>query len=283
VPLDGAREHDALDVGAGARQVRDRRAVGRAHDVLLDDRAGVELLGDVVGGRADDLHAALVGPAVGVRAREGRQERVVDVDHRHAELIEERAREDLHVAREHHDVAAPGQHAQDLPLGLRLRLRRHRDVHERHPEGLDIGPVPLVVGDDDGDLGVELAAPTPPQQVEQAMLVARGHDRHALRPVGGREAPVERQRPGDALGEAPLEAGDVVEPLERELHAHEEAPTLGVGRVLVGDRDVRALLEQERRHRGHDPVPVGARDQQPHASKSGLVPGCELSGRSRGC
>jgi len=29
-----------------------------AHDVLLDDRAGVELLGHVVGGRPDDLHAA---------------------------------------------------------------------------------------------------------------------------------------------------------------------------------------------------------------------------------
>ena len=62
--------------------VLDVLAVGDARDVLLDDRAGVELLGDVVRGRADDLHAALERPLVRVRAGEGRQERVVDVDDR---------------------------------------------------------------------------------------------------------------------------------------------------------------------------------------------------------
>ena len=43
---------------------------------------GVQLLGHVVRGGADELDAALAGPAVRVGAREGRQERVVDVDHR---------------------------------------------------------------------------------------------------------------------------------------------------------------------------------------------------------
>ena len=61
---------------------RDRVAVPDALHVLLDDRALVELLGDVVGGRADQLDAALVRVAVGLGAGERRQERVVDVDHR---------------------------------------------------------------------------------------------------------------------------------------------------------------------------------------------------------
>ena len=58
-------------------------------DVLLDDRPGVELLGDVVRGRADDLHAAVARALVGVGAGEGRQERVVDVDDRDADPVEE--------------------------------------------------------------------------------------------------------------------------------------------------------------------------------------------------
>ena len=59
---------------AEAHQRGDVVAVGDAHDVLLDDRAFVELLGDVVRGRADELHAALVRLHVRVGAGEGRQE-----------------------------------------------------------------------------------------------------------------------------------------------------------------------------------------------------------------
>ena len=64
-----AGEHRALDVAPDARERAGALAVGHAHDVLLDDRPGVELLGDVVRGRADDLHAALLRAAVRVGAR----------------------------------------------------------------------------------------------------------------------------------------------------------------------------------------------------------------------
>ena len=78
------------------------------HDVLLDDRSFVEFLGDVVGGRADELDAPLLGSSIGRRADEGRQERVMNVDQRAADIGEELRRDDLHVAGEHHqiDVAA---------------------------------------------------------------------------------------------------------------------------------------------------------------------------------
>ena len=63
-----------------------------AHDVLVDDRPVVELLGDVVGGGADQLDAALVRPAVRIGAGEGGQEGVVDVDRGHAHPLEEARR-----------------------------------------------------------------------------------------------------------------------------------------------------------------------------------------------
>ena len=84
VPLHGAGEHGALDVGAAALELLGAVVVRDADDVLLDDRALVELLGGVVRGRADELHAAVVGARVRPGAGEGGQERVVDVDDRHA-------------------------------------------------------------------------------------------------------------------------------------------------------------------------------------------------------
>ena len=59
--LDRAGEDEALDVAADPHQVVDLVAVADPGHVLVDDRAGVELLGHVVGGGADQLDAALVG------------------------------------------------------------------------------------------------------------------------------------------------------------------------------------------------------------------------------
>ena len=85
-----ARERSgAFDVGAQSGQVADGVAVIHPDDVLLDDRAVVELFGHVVSGRADELDAALLGPPIGRGADERRQEGVVDVDHRATDLVEE--------------------------------------------------------------------------------------------------------------------------------------------------------------------------------------------------
>src|SRR5215203_5565196 len=58
--LDRAGEHEALDVAADPFQILDLVAVANAGHVLVDDRPRVEILGDVVGGGADQLHPALV-------------------------------------------------------------------------------------------------------------------------------------------------------------------------------------------------------------------------------
>src|SRR6185503_12268480 len=55
VPLHRTRQRGALHVRAALLELGNRLAVRHADHVLLDDRAGVELLGDVVGGGPDQL------------------------------------------------------------------------------------------------------------------------------------------------------------------------------------------------------------------------------------
>ncbi len=66
VPAHRPGERHALDVAAHTRQLGDAVGVVDPRDLLLDDRSLVELLGHVVGGGADELHATRV--CLGVRA-----------------------------------------------------------------------------------------------------------------------------------------------------------------------------------------------------------------------
>src|ERR1700738_3520024 len=77
---DRARQHAAFDVAPLADQIVGRIAMADALDVLVDDRALIEVAGDVMRGSTDQLDAALKRLVIGPRALETRQERVVDVD-----------------------------------------------------------------------------------------------------------------------------------------------------------------------------------------------------------
>src|SRR5580658_6093689 len=57
---DGASEHAALDVAPLAHQILGRVAVADALDILLDDRALVEIGGDEVRRRSDQLNTSRV-------------------------------------------------------------------------------------------------------------------------------------------------------------------------------------------------------------------------------
>ena len=57
---DGAGEDQPLDVAAHALELPGALAVVDADDVLVDDRPVVELLGDVMGGGADQLDPPLM-------------------------------------------------------------------------------------------------------------------------------------------------------------------------------------------------------------------------------
>src|SRR2546428_14173952 len=80
VPADGARKDDLLDVAAFFDELFHGVAIRDPDHILLDDRAIVEYFGDIVGGRADELHPPLEGLVIWPGADESRQERVMDVD-----------------------------------------------------------------------------------------------------------------------------------------------------------------------------------------------------------
>ena len=93
-----------LHVSAFALQVSDAVAVTDAGDLLLDDGAVIELLGDVVSGGSDDLHTSGSGLLVRIGAGEGGQEGVMDVNAASVPRLGKGGRENLHVAGEHHQI-----------------------------------------------------------------------------------------------------------------------------------------------------------------------------------
>ena len=96
------------------------------------------VFGDVVAGGADELDAAREGRVIRARAGEGGQERVVDVDDAARVGVDERGREDLHVAGEDDEV--------DLVLGEECELRGFdcglgggRDWHVVEGDAVELG------------------------------------------------------------------------------------------------------------------------------------------------
>src|SRR3984957_21123746 len=73
VALHGARESEALVVPAELGDLRRGHGVVDPGDFLLDDGALIQVRGDVMGGGADELDAALVGLVVRAGALEARK------------------------------------------------------------------------------------------------------------------------------------------------------------------------------------------------------------------
>ena len=76
----GTRQHLRFGIAAQAYQVARRHRMIDPGHVLFDDRTFVQILGDIVGGGADDLDPARVRLVIGLRALEAGQEAVMDVD-----------------------------------------------------------------------------------------------------------------------------------------------------------------------------------------------------------
>lgn len=149
-------------------------------NTLLDDGALVQVSGDEMRRRADDLDAALVRLVVGLCALEGRQEAVVDVDDLAAHGLAQHGREDLHVAGEDDelDVMLPDQ-LEDLSLLLRLGVLGHGQVVELDAVAPGQGLELRVVRHDDGHLDAQLARLGAEQQVVEAVANLGHHDEHA--------------------------------------------------------------------------------------------------------
>ena len=120
---------------------------------------------------------------------------------------EEVGREDLHVAGEDEQVDLAAEQLQH-PLLRRLPARRlDRHVVEGEAQRGDLVGVVGVVGDDGDDLGAQLAAAPAPEQVGEAVVFARDHDRHPLALARLGEAVIHlaaaRRSPPRSAGRAP--------------------------------------------------------------------------------
>jgi hypothetical protein len=100
-----------------------------------------------------------------------------------------------------------------------------------------------VVGDDGDDLGAELAAAPAPEQVREAVIFARDHDRQPLALVRLGEAVLHCVGLGQLAFEAGVEGRALRLRRRVEGHPHEEAPL--VAGVLVGVDDVEPSLGKE--------------------------------------
>ena len=166
-------------MGAEPLEARDIVLVADADHVLLDDQALVQVLGDVVRGRPDQLHAAFACALVGPGAGEHGQEGMVDVDDRHREALEQLTGEHVHVARENDEVAVTVEQREQHRLGGRLVLLGDRDVVIWQPGRLDLGPQVGVIGSDEHEIAVRLVVLPTPQRLRQAVVLTR--DKTAIR------------------------------------------------------------------------------------------------------
>ena len=229
--------------------------MGDAGDVLLDDRTLVQVGGHVVGGRADQLDAAIVGLRVGARALEGRQERVVDVDdaalHGAADLVGE----DLHVARQDDELHLfGGDQVEELALRLNLRVLRDGDVQEGDAVELGDGRQVRVIADNRDHVDGQALGLLAVQEVGQAMAFARHHDDGAQLAAQVVDAVGCAEFFGDA-GQALVDRGATLRGVH--LNAHEERARVGVAELLGLD-DVAAGLADHAGHGVHDAGAVRA-------------------------
>jgi hypothetical protein len=133
-------------------------------------------------------------------------------------------RDDLHVAREHHRVAAHFlEQAADLGVGGFLVVRIDRHVMEGDAVPLDEALEGVVVRDDARDLDVELLRLPARQQVVQAVLLLADHDDDALLDRRVADLPVHLHFFGDRA-EALAEFGEVEgQRVGLDFEAHEVA------------------------------------------------------------
>jgi len=101
---DSLGQNHFLQVASLPNQIVYVVTVGHTSDVLDDDRSVIENRSDVVCGGADQFDPATKSLVIGSSAGKGRQEGMVDIDHRTTDPIEEVLRKNLHVTGQNNKV-----------------------------------------------------------------------------------------------------------------------------------------------------------------------------------
>ena len=195
VVADALGEGDALALAAEAGEIGRGVEMGDALDLLLDDRAGVEIRGDVVAGGADEFHAALVRLFVRVRADEGGEEGVMDVDDFSGELAAEGIRQDLHEAGEDDELHVLLQEEiADFQETVFPALAIHFHVMERDTGTFGERAADFAVADDRGDLDGEFVEFGAPDDLVEAVVGFGDEDGRAHFVGQGTEVPFSLER-----------------------------------------------------------------------------------------
>jgi len=184
VAADGVEDTFGFEGLAAADDAGERFVGADLEDFLCDDGAFVEVGSDEVGGDADDLDAALIGLAIGIRAGECGQERGVDVDDLVFPAPDEIGREDFHEAGEDDEIDFMlFEKIEDLAFGASTVLER--DMVKRKLRFLGKGRERGAVADDDDRLCAECLGGFREKAFEDVGFL-RHQQGEALR-AGGRE------------------------------------------------------------------------------------------------
>jgi hypothetical protein len=178
-PLDSSGKHLALNVAAFNNQLVRAQRVVNACNALLNDRALIQIRSDEVSSGTDDLYTTLIRLVVRLCALERWQEGVVNVDNLARHFGAQTRRQDLHVSRQddQFDVVLLDE-LQDLALLLGLGVLSDGEVVEL--DTMCLGHVGKfgVVGDNDGDLNLQLPRLDAEEEVVQAVTNLGYHDQN---------------------------------------------------------------------------------------------------------
>ena len=239
--------------------------------ILLDDRSLIQVGCHIMGRRTDQFHPAIMRLVIGTRALEAGQEAVMNVDAAAGQRRRETVRQDLHVARQHHQIGPAFVHQRQQPFFLRgLRFGRHGQVVKGNRAEVGVAERrQVVVGNDPRNLHVQLADPLPIEQVHKAVIEFRDQNQHTGAQV------CRAQRQGHAIfGRQGIEPGPesrLIRPVgQREAGAKEEPVGIGIvelarfGDVATGSGDVPG-------DGGNDARPVGAGQDKDVAAAHGFL------------
>lgn len=156
--LDGGSKNITLDITASMGQLLGAHPVVDPHDILLNNRALIQIASNKVGRSANDLDTAVISLVVGLGALERGQETVMDVDDAPGHGLAQGRREDLHVAGQDDQVDVVfARQVQDLGFLLRLGVGGDGEVVEGDVVGGGERSEVRVVGDDQWHFNAELA------------------------------------------------------------------------------------------------------------------------------
>src|ERR1019366_4872574 len=268
VPGYRARQDDALQVAALADEIFHLLAMRDAHHVLFDDGAIVQHRGHVMAGGADQFGPAVKCRGVGTGADEGGQERVVNVDDARGILLDERRRQNLHVAGQHHQVDAGSRQQSQLRLFGGATVRGiDGDVVELDAMETRQRLAIRMIGDDQGNRAVELSGLKAVEEIGQTVQVAGYENGHPRGLRHQAEAPAHLESGGQGLEF--FAKPKQVERRQFPLHTHEKELGFGV-LMLIGVGDVGAELIEQVGDAGHQALAVGTIDEEnggiPHTS-----------------